>query len=440
MNYVFNPKVSIRALNCSSTKRQVLCEVPAQNKSVIRYAIPESLVDLLKLFDGTRTVESAVEIHNRSHPGSAYSVNSISTLIQDFCLTKGILHEKAGQPVIPKPTRQKDYLYFRIRLLPYSFVYPIARTARILFWKPVFIFFTALILFAHAAAYLWMIPLHHLNINDLAGRPLLDVTLVTILAALLHEFGHATALARSGCNNLEIGLGLYLRFPVLYTDVSEAWQLAPLQRALVDVGGLYFQNITVVVLTFFFYWHPSVTYLYAIVLIDMSMSLSLNPFLRMDGYWLVADLFGIYNLREQSVAVLKYLSELLARRRPVRPQFLEMRKSSLIALGCYTLLSFTFFTYLIIVLSYEMLFYLLPAYPRLWISFIAAVQHEPSFSNIAGGLFHLAWKTAVLVGCLQFGWHSLQRSSAFLWHRISASLYRTSAEELSAGQKVNESR
>ncbi|HET8892178.1 MAG TPA: hypothetical protein VFQ41_24995 [Candidatus Angelobacter sp.] len=437
MSYVFNSRVSVRSLTCSSTQKQVLCEVPAQNDSIIRYAVPASLIDLLELFDGTRTVEDVTSMYNRAHPDSTYSVESVSTLIQDFCIPKGILHSQAGPPVVPEASRQKGYLYFKMKLLPHSLVYPLARLMGVLFWKPVFILLGSLILIAHVVAYFFLIPGRHLNINDIAGRPLLDVTLITILAALFHEFGHASALARNRCNHLEIGLGLYLRFPVLYTDVSEAWKFAPMQRVLVDIGGLYFQNICVIVLTGLFFWHPSPTYLYCIILIDMSMSLSLNPFLRMDGYWLLADLFGIYNLREQSIAVLKYLPQLFRRNRSVRPQFLDMKKNSFIALCVYTVLSFTFFTYLVIIATYQTIFYLLPAYPHLWSSFFSALRHEPSFSNIGGGLFHIAWKTAVLIGCLQFAWRSVQKTIGFLWRWISGHLSRTPVEELSIVREVN---
>lgn len=437
MSYVFNSKVCIRRLNCSSTQEQLLCEVPAQNNAVIRYAIPASLVELLQLFNGRRTVEDVTNLYSSTHPGPVYSAASIKTFIRDFCIPKGILHDATGEPVIPEASGRRTYLYFRMKLLPHLFVYPIARVMAVLFWKPIFILLTALILISHLVAYCSLIPAHHLNINDLSGRPLLIVTLITILAALLHEFGHASALALYRCNNLAIGLGLYLRFPVLYTDVSEAWQLQPLQRALVDVGGLYFQNIVTVVLTCLFYWHPSVIYLYSIILIDMSMSLSLNPFLRMDGYWLVADLFGIYNLREQSIAVIKYLPHLFKSRVAGRPQFLDMKKSSLVALCCYTVLSFTFFTYLIIVATYETVFYLIPAYPGLWASLAAAVRHEPSFSNICGGLFHIAWKTAVLIGCLQFAWHAAQAVANFIWRRVSGLFSRTPVEEVAVAQKAN---
>ena len=49
---------------------------------------------------------------------------------------------------------------------------------------------------------------------------------------------------------------------------------------------------------------------------DLIMFRTMNPFLRMDGYWLVADLFGIYNLREQSTKLIKHYVLKLFLRRP----------------------------------------------------------------------------------------------------------------------------
>ncbi len=45
---------------------------------------------------------------------------------------------------------------------------------------------------------------------------------------MIHEMGHAAAGRRFGIKPKEIGAGLYLIFPVLYTDVTEVWRLSKL--------------------------------------------------------------------------------------------------------------------------------------------------------------------------------------------------------------------
>lgn len=47
----------------------------------------------------------------------------------------------------------------------------------------------------------------------------------TIISSFIHELGHASACKHFGLKHGGIGFGLYLNFPVLYTDVTEIWKL-----------------------------------------------------------------------------------------------------------------------------------------------------------------------------------------------------------------------
>ena len=46
-----------------------------------------------------------------------------------------------------------------------------------------------------------------------------------LVSSFFHELGHASACKYCGVKHGSIGLGLYLNFPVLYTDVTEIWKL-----------------------------------------------------------------------------------------------------------------------------------------------------------------------------------------------------------------------
>ena len=46
-----------------------------------------------------------------------------------------------------------------------------------------------------------------------------------ISSSFFHELGHAAACKYFGIRHGGIGFGLYLNFPVLYTDVTEVWKL-----------------------------------------------------------------------------------------------------------------------------------------------------------------------------------------------------------------------
>ena len=81
-----------------------------------------------------------------------------------------------------------------------------------------------------------------MHLNDVTGSTFSIVMLLSLVGAFIHETGHASALVSNGCTQTEIGFGIYIYYPVLYTDV-EAWKLSRQRRALIDVGGVYFQSV-----------------------------------------------------------------------------------------------------------------------------------------------------------------------------------------------------
>ena len=61
-------------------------------------------------------------------------------------------------------------------------------------------------------------------------------------SSFFHELGHASACKYFGVRHGGIGFGLYLNFPVLYTDVTEVWKLKRGERCVVNLAGVYFQS------------------------------------------------------------------------------------------------------------------------------------------------------------------------------------------------------
>lgn len=118
---------------------------------------------------------------------------------------------------------------------------------------------------------------------------------------LLHEVGHAAASYSFGIKPREIGIGLYLIFPVLYTNVSGIWQLNAKKRLIVNFAGIYFQLlINLLLLSLYFLSPLKFFWLLLICANTVSILCSLNPFFRYDGYWMYCDWFDLPNLRKQS--------------------------------------------------------------------------------------------------------------------------------------------
>lgn len=133
--------------------------------------------------------------------------------------------------------------------------------------------------------------------------PAMGILLALAVSTLLHEIGHAATALRWGAAPGAIGFGFYAIFPVFYADVSRIWRLPPLQRAAVDAGGLYFQCLFLTVCSPLLL-HPSTRETMHLLVIYQGWSMlhNLNPVFKMDGYWLVSDLFRLPNLHRRARA------------------------------------------------------------------------------------------------------------------------------------------
>ena len=125
-----------------------------------------------------------------------------------------------------------------------------------------------------------------------------------ILSLIIHEIGHATATASMGKRSKEIGFGFYIIFPVFYTDVTSVWNMKKKERILVSFGGVYFQllvNVFIIGLIYFFPLCALIRVMDGLVISNiLVVMISMTPFFRNDGYWILSDFWDIPNLLKKS--------------------------------------------------------------------------------------------------------------------------------------------
>jgi putative peptide zinc metalloprotease protein len=125
---------------------------------------------------------------------------------------------------------------------------------------------------------------------------LLLVFLLTVLSAGFHEFGHAAACRYGGATPGGMGVGLYLVWPVFYTEVTDSYRLGRIGRLRVDLGGLYFNAVFAMAMLGVWAlvrWDALLLVIGAQVL---QMVRQLAPLVRFDGYHILADLIGVPDL------------------------------------------------------------------------------------------------------------------------------------------------
>ena len=166
--------------------------------------------------------------------------------------------------------------------------------------------------------------------------------LAMLMSYFIHELGHITACKRFNCPHGSIGFGIYIVFPVFYADVSKAWRLSQKQRAVVDLGGIYFQLILLIVVDCYAFFYESQ---FAYVLswtITLTMLHTLNPFFKFDGYWLLSDLSGITNLHDKMRTALNRIKHKVFKGTPLNFK----NDKTLYLLVPYSLMAMLLFTYI----------------------------------------------------------------------------------------------
>jgi putative peptide zinc metalloprotease protein len=132
--------------------------------------------------------------------------------------------------------------------------------------------------------------------------------LALILVKSAHELGHAFTAVRFGCRVPSMGICFLVMFPVLYTDVTDAWRLRDRrQRLMIGGAGVAVELCLACLATFLWAFLPegilkSLAFSIATIGWILSLLINLNPLMRFDGYYLFADAIGIDNLQSRAFA------------------------------------------------------------------------------------------------------------------------------------------
>ncbi len=416
MVYSFNQSVSVFPLDAASDQAMVLCEVPAQKGETVRFAMPAALLELLKMFDGQRNVGEVFTAYEKLNPGK-YSLPNVEQLVEGFLLPKSLLIDLNAPASLPEISATRtSYLFAKVRLIPQHIIYPVARLFGWAFDKRLLIGWLAIFILTHLIFYLWIFPTHRTGLSHFGNEVIAAVMILSLVGAFIHETGHASALVSYGCTKTEIGFGIYFYYPVLYTDVSQAWKLSRQQRAMIDMAGVYFQSVFQVLLLGLFFINGSPVPIFFFLFTDLIMFRTMNPFLRMDGYWLVADLFGIFNLRQQSTKLLKYyLFKLFGLNRAGQTPLHHLTRGARVALAVYSVLSTVFFFYICEIMIRYAVLSMLPGYPTRFVTFFQALLHlPPDVLKILRLFFELLWRTAVLISLSLFAYRLLKTAFGVL--------------------------
>lgn len=319
------PGIELGELDSGSTEQAYLLTLPDGRN----YQLARPLYHLASLLDGERTTAEVADALS-THLGRPISVDEVTAIVEQKLAPLGILAPPedaaswgfdgsfgasamggpglgggfGGFPGFGGPGQgsadRSLGIMGRLPVLPARYLEPLANAVKYLYAPVIAIPVLMLIALAHVYAYRELGP-RLVDLNPFT-IPLAVVLLGPIAAQLTtpwHELGHAAAARYFRARHGPLGVGLMGMMLVAYVEVTGIWRLPRRQRLVVDLGGVYFQSMAVILLAAFAWATGDHTALWLVLFLDFAMLFNVNPLFKLDGYWAVSDATGIPNLHQR---------------------------------------------------------------------------------------------------------------------------------------------
>jgi putative peptide zinc metalloprotease protein len=336
--------------------------------------------------------------------GRDVSADNVDYLVQQKLRLTGLVATPESESVPLEKPNPLLALKLRLPLVPERVHRHVTNLVQHLFWPPLIV-----------AAVIGLIALDVWLITDLGGslilaaqlviyqpQLLLPITALTLLMVLFHEFGHAGAARYGGATPGAMGAGIYLVWPVFYTDVTDAYRLDRRGRLRVDLGGVYFNTLFTLGVAGLYLMTDHVVFVVFLVIAQLETLRQLLPFVRLDGYYIVCDLAGVPNLFEY---IKPAMARLVRRDRSVAPtghRFDALTKRSRVVLTIWACITAPVFAVNIFVLLFTG--------PRLagaafgsasrQIAVLSDAVHRAAFPDVLAGVIGLVFLVLPTAGML----------------------------------------
>ena len=296
------------------------------------YEVSQGIIELVEVLQQHETESEALTFYCEKKKGK-YTPEQVKGIIDKFVI-----------PLFTPKISKRSFLYEK-ELFSAQAIDKFSYAFRFLFyhWYMLAVLIIALILdicfFVHTPDLL-------LFNNKVNIYMIIGLFAFILGSSFFHELGHASACKYFGIQHGGIGFGLYLNFPVLYTDVTEVWKLKRGQRCVVNLAGVYFQSYWLILLLVAFFVTGNDMLRYLILIMNLGFAMTLNPFFKFDGYWIASDLLGVPNLRQRSLELFSYMWNRL-KKRPIKqlPYLLQIRRLERYGLLVYSVVVNLFMGY-----------------------------------------------------------------------------------------------
>src|SRR5438132_6681957 len=354
--------------------------------------------------------------------GLGVSEDNVRVLVDSKLRPLGLLAAPDGSSLKLARPNPLLALNFKTAVVPHDLVNAVTTVFRPLFWP--------LVVLAALCGFIaldwWLFFVHGIaqGLRHLVNEPVffLMVFGLVVLSAAFHECGHATGCRFGGARPGVMGAGIYLVWPAFYTDVTDAYRLGKGGRLRTDLGGVYFNALFMLAaLGIYLLTHFEVL-IAVILLLQFEMIHQFLPFLRLDGYYMIADLTGVPDIFARMKPV---LLSLLPRHKP-DPQVTVLKNWVRVVVTAWVILTVAFVLYA----SGMILLHLPTIVGTAWASFLALFVRTSSplqHRDIALGLFSALQMVVLTLPVLGLGWmlgRLMERLLILAWVRTRGRPFR----------------
>jgi putative peptide zinc metalloprotease protein len=239
--------------------------------------------------------------------GTPVQPQTIQRIVAQLLIPRGLVQTADGQVAQVSQGSAFSRINIRTKEIRPETIEPITNVLRWFYWPPVMI----AVLAAAALVEVWLYFIHGVagGLRDALNYPGLMLVMLGFItvAAAFHEVGHAAAMHYARQKIKGMGAGLYLVYPAFYTDVTNNYRLGRWQRLRTDLGGFYFNLIFVLGLMGGYLLTGQEVLLLVVLMINLEIIHQLLPFLRLDGYWALADVTGVPDFLTQMSAFVRQM-------------------------------------------------------------------------------------------------------------------------------------
>ena len=282
---------------------------------------------VIGLMDGRKTVE---EIWQASceQPGDAPTQDEMIEILSQLYRADVLQCDVApdAAELLTRHQAQKRRRWQTRLLSVFSWRFPLIDPERFLEYflpvvRPLFGWFGALIWLAAVIPAAILLASHWTDLTEgildrvLVPQNLFALWILFPVIKIFHEFGHAFAAKSYGGEVHDMGIMMLVIAPVPYVDASSASAFREKWRRVVVGAAGMLVEIFIASIALFVWLNAepgvvrSMAYNAIFIASISTILFNGNPLLRYDGYYILADLIEIPNLRSRSTSYLLYLCE-----------------------------------------------------------------------------------------------------------------------------------